>query len=460
MEGVMLHSAEEIVMTPPPVASPRPARGRPHRIRARAVVLVAALSLAACSSGDDSSDAGPVTLRFWTWSLKGTDPTAQEIIDRYHEENPNVTIELSEVGGTADTSAKLLAADRADDTPDVVQVEYRAVPALMVAGVLKDITGDVAGVKDGVDATSWAMTTFNNEVYGVPQDIGPMTLTYRRDLFDAHGVKVPTTWAEYAEAAEQIHAKDPSAYIASFDATQFEFFAAQAAQAGTQWWSTDGTAWQVGIDGEESLKTADFWQDLVDRGLVKVEPLLTPEWNAEVNNGKILSWAAAAWAPSVIYTVAPDTAGKWESAPLPQWKRGDATVPFLGGSAYLVPAKSRHATEAAAFAAWLGASDEGSKLLLRLDIYPAGKAGRQEALAHEPPKLMPQQTNFYQVADQVITNTTIPVTWGPNVAMASSAFEDPLSAAALNKTSFRNVYRTVQQAVVADLEKSGFTVTE
>jgi multiple sugar transport system substrate-binding protein len=422
------------------------------------VVLAVALSLTACSSGGSAEDGGPVTLRFWTWSLKGTDAKAKEIIDRYHRENPNVTIELSEVGGTADTSAKLIAADRADDTPDVVQVEYRAVPALMVAGVLKDITEDVAGVKDGVDDNTWAMTTFNDQVYGVPQDSGPMMFTFRRDLFDAYGVQVPTTWAEYAQAAEQIHAKDPSAYIASFDPTQFEFFAAHAAQAGAEWWSTDGRAWTVGIDGEASLKTADFWQDLVSRGLVKVEQLLTPEWNAQVNSGKILSWAAAAWVPSVIYTVAPDTAGKWESAPLPQWTPGEAAVPWLGGSAYLVPNKSKHAKEAAAFAAWLGASDEGSKLLLGLDLFPAGKAGREATLTHEPPKLMPQQTNFYQVADEVVRNTTIPMTWGPNVAMASSAFEDPMSTAALNRTSFRDVYRTVQQAVVADLKKSGFTV--
>jgi len=435
-----------------------PPRLLPQR-RLSAVVLAIALSSAACSSGD-SAGGGPVTLRFWTWSLKGPDPTARAIVEQYHREHPDVTVKLSEVGGTPDTVAKLLAADRADDTPDVVQVEYRAVPALMVAGALRDITADVAGSKDGVDASTWAMTTINDQVYGVPQDTGPMMLTYRKDLFDAYGVTVPTTWAEYARAAEQIHAKDPDAYIASFDPTQFEFFAAHAAQAGAQWWSTDGTAWTVGIDSEASLATADFWQDLVRRGLVKVEQLLTPEWNAEVASGRILSWAAAAWAPSVIYSVAPDTAGKWASAPLPQWTPGRTAVPFLGGSAYLVPAKSRHATEAAAFAAWLGASDEGSKLLLGLDIYPAGKAGQQETLTHEPPKLMPQQKDFYQVADQVVENTTIPMTWGPNVAMASSAFEDPFSAAALNGTSFRDVYRTVQKAVVADLEKSGFTVHE
>ncbi|MFC7110901.1 ABC transporter substrate-binding protein [Nonomuraea rubra] len=250
--------------------------------------------------------------------------------DKYHQLNPNVTVKLSEVGGTTETASKLLAADQAGDTPDVVQIEYRGLPALVVAGAVKDITADVAGAKANVEPNIWAQTTFGGQVYGVPQDIGPMVLTYRKDLFDKFGVKVPATWDEYAEAAAQIRKKDPEAYIASFAANQLEFFAAHAAQAGAQWWSTDGNAWKVGIDGEASLKTADFWQDLVERDLVKVEPLLTPEWNAQVNNGKILSWAAAAWAPSVIYSVAPDTAGKWESAPLPQWTKGQAAVPFLG----------------------------------------------------------------------------------------------------------------------------------
>ncbi|MFI7232678.1 ABC transporter substrate-binding protein [Nonomuraea angiospora] len=450
-------------MTPP--TPPRPRRHR-RKLGAAALALALAGSPAACSSADTpspntaASASGPVTLQVWTWNLKGGDPEAEAIIAKYHQENPNVTIKLSEVGGTSDTASKLLAADKAGDTPDVVQLEYRAVPAMVVSGAVKDITADVASAKSGIDPNIWALTTFNNQVYGVPQDIGPMALTYRKDLFDKYGVKVPTTWAEYAKAAEQIHKKDPDAYIASFAANQLEFFAAQATQAGAQWWSTDGNAWKVGIDSEPSLKTADFWEDLVKRDLVKVEPLLTPEWNAQVNKGKILSWAAGAWAPSVIYSVAPDTAGKWESAPLPQWTPGNPAVPFLGGSAYLVPAKSKHAKEAAAFAAWLGASDEGSKLQLTLDIYPGGNAGRQATLTHEPPKLMPQQKDFYQVTDQVIKNTTIPVTWGPNVNIAQSAFGDALNKAALDKTSFRAVYQATQQAVVADLQKSGYTVTK
>jgi multiple sugar transport system substrate-binding protein len=443
---------------PTDVRSEKRQRRTALRVLAGAAAAAVLASLAACSSSGPAESSGPVTLNFWTYTVKNTDPAAQAIIAKYHKEHPNVTIKLSEVGGTEQTASKLLAADRADNAPDVVQVEYRALPSLVVSNVVKDITADVASVKKDVDPNIWALTSLDGKVYGVPQDIGPMMMTYRSDLFAQYGVKVPTTWAEYAQAAEQIHAKDPTAYIASFSADQFEFFAAHAAQAGSRWWSVKGNTWSVGIADDASLKTADFWQDLVDRDLVKVEPLLTPEWNAQVNAGKILSWTAAAWVPSVIYSVAPSTAGKWQSAPIPQWTAGDPAVPFQGGSTYLVPKKSKHPTEAAKFAAWLGASPEGSKLLLGLDIFPAGNAGRQATLSHEPPKLMPQQTDFYTIADKVIGNTTIPVTWGPDVTFAASTFSDKLSAAALNKTSFRDVYTATQDAVIADLKKSGYKV--
>ncbi|MFI8524063.1 ABC transporter substrate-binding protein [Promicromonospora sukumoe] len=431
--------------------------GRPRRVLGTAAALVAVgLGLAGCA-GEPAAE-GPVTLEFWTWSLKEADPAAQAIVDQYEAENPGVTIKLSEVGGTPETSSKLLAADRADEVPDVVQVEYRALPSLVTAGVVRDITEDVEPNREAVADNIWALSTLGGSVYGVPQDIGPMMLTYRTDLFEEYGVEPPATWAEYAEAAEKIHAADPGVYLASFSATQLEFFAAQATQAGAEWWGTDGETWSVGIDGDAALETADYWQDLVERDLLSVEPLLTPEWNAKVNDGKILSWAAAAWAPSVIYSVAPDTAGKWASIPLPQWTPGDASVPFLGGSTYLVPEKSEHAEEAAKFAAWLGASDEGSELLLTLDLYPGGNAGREATLSNDPPRLMPQQEDFYEVADQVIDDTTIPVVWGPNVNVATNAFGDALNEAALNGTPFRDVYTTTQETVVADLEKSGFTV--
>lgn len=419
------------------------------------------LALAACQGGDTQSaepPGGEVTLQFWTWSLKEGDPNTQEIIDVYEEENPEVQIQLAEVGGTDDTSARLLAADRAGDTPDIVQVEYYAIPSLVASGALRDITDDVVDHQDNVAEQIWDLSTLDGQVYGVPQDIGPMMMTYRADIFKEYGIDVPTTWEDYIEAAEEVREKDSDVYLASFAADEFAFFASHAAQAGANWWDTDGESWSVGINDAESLAVADFWQDMVERDLLSVEPVLTPEWNAKVNDGRILSWTAAAWAPSVLYSVAPETAGQWESVPIPQWTEGDPSVPFLGGSAYLIPEKSRHAEEAAKFAAWLGASDEGSELLLTLDLYPGGNAGREAALDNPPPRLMPQQTDFYETANEIIEDTTVPLLWGPNVNVAQNALSDNLNAAALNGQSFADVFIRTKDEVVRDLERTGYDV--
>ena len=37
-------------------------------------------------------------------------------------------------------------------------------------------------------------------VYGLPMDSGPMALFYNKEVFDKHGIAVPTTWDEYLEA--------------------------------------------------------------------------------------------------------------------------------------------------------------------------------------------------------------------------------------------------------------------
>lgn len=426
---------------------------------ARAVVALGcvaslALSAAGCSADNDK----PVTLKFWTWSLKNTDERALAIIDEYEKQNSNVKIELTEVGGTADTSSKILAADRANEVPDIVQVEYRGLPALVVKGVVKDLTDSIGDSQSAVAENIWELSTVGDAIYGIPQDIGPMMLTYRADLFEEYGAPEPTTWENYVAAAEIIREKNPDAYIASFSANEFEFFAAHSAQAGAKWWQAEGDSWEIGLSSSESLEVADFWSDLVDRDLLSVEPLLTPEWNAKVNDGRLLSWAAAAWAPSVIYSVAPGTAGKWKSVPLPQWNAGDASVPFLGGSTYFVPEKSKNAEEAIKFAKWLGASDEGSKLLLSLDLYPAGNAGREAAKQNDPPRLMPEQSDFYSIADAIIDDTTISMSWGPNVNVGQTNLGDLLNKAALEKKPLRDAFIATQKIIEDDLRETGYTV--
>ncbi|MCU1407236.1 MAG: ABC-type sugar transport system, periplasmic component [Glaciihabitans sp.] len=338
-------------------------------------------------------------------------------------------------------------------------MEYTTLPSLIVADVPLDITDYVKDVTANYDEGTLAQTTFDGHIFALPQDVGPMALIYRSDLLEQYGIPVPTTWAEFADAAAKVRAANPNAYLAALPADQMGFYAGVATQAGSSWWSVKDGKWTVGIADEASLEVADFFEDLAAKDLISTEPILTPEWNAKANSGDILSWPSALWAPGVIEGVAPDTIGKWSMSALPQWTAGDAAVAFQGGSGVIVTNDSEHPDEAAEFVSWLNASEEGANLVLTVQNgYPAAISGQEEAKASEPPTLMPQQTDYYDLAAS-ISSDTIPVAWGPNYNVAESAFGDTLNKAVQDGTPWRDAFTAVQDTVVADMVKSGFEVT-
>lgn len=414
---------------------------------------VSAFLLSGCSGGAGGSGE-KVTLDFWSWA-----PNSQALVDTWNEAHPDIQVKYTDAGGGKDSSAKLLTASRAGNAPDIAAVEYPTLPSLIVAGVPLDITDLVSDTTDKYAEGTLSQTTFDGQIYGLPQDIGPMAFFYRSDLLEQWGIPVPTTWAEFADAAAAVRAADPDAYLASLPADQWAFYAGVANQAGSKWWSIDDDTWTVGIADEASLAVADYFQGLVDADLITTDPILTPEWNAKANSGTILSWPAGLWAPGVIEGVAPDTIGKWSMAAFPQWTAGDPSVAYQGGSSLVVTQDSEHPEEAAEFISWLNASDEGANLLLTVqNAYPAATSGQEAAKSSAPPALMPQQTDFYELA-ATISDNAIPVTWGPNVNVAESAFTDELNKAINAGTPWRDAFTAVEKIVVADMTKAGFEIS-
>ncbi|MFC3396914.1 extracellular solute-binding protein [Microbacterium amylolyticum] len=44
-------------------------------------------------------------------------------------------------------------------------------------------------------------------------DSGPMAMFYNATVFEEHGVEVPETWDEFAQAARDFQESDPDVYI-------------------------------------------------------------------------------------------------------------------------------------------------------------------------------------------------------------------------------------------------------
>ncbi|GAB3398534.1 extracellular solute-binding protein [Humibacter soli] len=430
---------------------------RSRIIASLATLAVAGLALTGCSSGggdSHASDSGPVTLTFWSWA-----PGTKQIVDTWNKSHPDIQVKYTDAGGGNDSSAKLLTASRAGNAPDLSAVEYTTLPAMIVADVPLDITRYVTDVKKNYTKGTWDQTTFDGHVYAVPQDVGPMAFPYRWDKLKEYNIPVPTTWEDFDKAGVAIHKADPNVSLASLPADQFGFYGGVATQAGGSWWSIKDGKWTVGIADEASLKVADFFEKMSKDGAITTEPLLTPEWNKQVNDGTMLSWPSALWAPGVIQGVAPETDGKWELAPLPQWTAGNTAVAYQGGSGVIVTKDSKHPKQAAEFAKWYNASEEGATLLLNVgNVYPAAISGQEAAKSSKPPALMPQQTDYYSVAAKIASNT-IPVTWGPDFNVAQTTFTDALNKAIQNGTPWRDAFIATQNAVIKDMKQSGYKVT-
>jgi multiple sugar transport system substrate-binding protein len=196
----------------------------------------------------------------------------------------------------------------------------------------------------------------------------------------------------------------------------------------------------------------------VESGVINNKPMYTPEWNAALNKGTEIGWLSAVWAPGVLAGNAPDTAGKWKMAPMPQWDSSKPATGNWGGSATAVTSQSKHVDAAMQFITWMNSSQDGVTLLAGTGLYPADTPGQAVALA-KPPAFFPNQPDFYKLAAQTAT-TAGSFTFGPNVNVTYSAYNDEFgkAAEAKSKSAFVAAVHAMQKITVDDLKNSGFSV--
>ena len=149
----------------------------------------------------------PVTLEWW--HITTGDPgktTFQTIADAYTAANPNVTINITVLENEA-FKAKLTAT-APEDYPDLFQSWGGGIMAAQAdAGLLKDITADVASWKDSVNAGATSIYAYNDVQHGMPWDMGMIGFWYNKDLFTQAGVTAPPkTWTEFLDAVTKLRA--------------------------------------------------------------------------------------------------------------------------------------------------------------------------------------------------------------------------------------------------------------
>ncbi|MFF3175714.1 ABC transporter substrate-binding protein [Streptomyces sp. NPDC057900] len=431
---------------------------------ALAVASALALTATACGGSDsDASDSSPKGVRaalekggkltVWAW-----EPTLKKVAADFEKKYPDVDVELVNAGtGDKQYTALQNAMDAGSGAPDVAQVEYYALGQFAIAKSVEDLA-PYGARKYGKTFTTgpWNAVTRDKSVYALPMDSGPMAFFYNKKVFDKHGVKVPTTWDEYVEAARTLHKADPKIFITN-DTGDAGATTSLIWQAGGRPYKADGTNVSVGFDDAGTRKYTATWQKLLDEKLVAPVTSWSDAWYKGLADGSLATLSIGAWMPANLTSGVPAASGDWRVAPLPQWTKGDRTSAENGGSSLAVPKAAKNKELAYAFTEF-ATTGAGASARVAQGAFPATRADLEsKAFLDAPfPYFGGQKAN--QVFAESARNVGADWSYLPYQVYANSIFNDTAGKAYVSSTTLSDGLKAWQDASVKYGKDQGFTV--
>jgi N,N'-diacetylchitobiose transport system substrate-binding protein len=221
-----------------------------------AVATASALVLAGCASGGGSSaastDGKGKTVTLWLVGSDTPDELRNYLKTEFNKETgATLKIEQQDWG---DIVTKLTTAlPDANNTPDVTEMGNTQSPTFTNVGAFLDISDmykELGG--DDLLASFVEAGKVDGKNYTLPYYFGSRYMFYRKDVYQAAGVSVPTTLDQFNTTVADITAKNPKG-IPNFSG----FF------LGGQDWR-DGISWIFANGGDIAKKEGDKWVATLD----------------------------------------------------------------------------------------------------------------------------------------------------------------------------------------------------
>ncbi|MBT2516670.1 ABC transporter substrate-binding protein [Agromyces sp. ISL-38] len=433
--------------------------------------VAAALILSGCAPGANEGGGGgpvsqdeidkamttPTKLTFWTWV-----PDIENEVKLFEEKYPAIDVKVENVGqGLAHYQKLRSAIEAGEGGPDVAQIEYQYIPSFVLPESLLDLTpygaDDLSG--DFVD-WAWNQVSPADEVWAIPQDVGPMGNLYREDLLTQAGItEPPATWDDYATAAKAV--KDSTgAYISNLGATQAGQMIGFFWQAGVKPFGYDGKETvTIDVNSDEAKQVADYWTGLIQQDLISTDVDFNDEWYQGLASGKYAGWLTAAWGPIFLQGTAEGTSGLWRAAPLPQWEAGQDVSGNWGGSSDAVLADSKNPIAAYELAKFINDDEESAmKLATEQFLFPP------QVSVLEDPAFVDQESEFYggqqvnKLFSEISETVDTDFQWLPFMDYVYSSYEETMGTVIAAKGDISGALDTWQDQLVKYAKDQGFTV--
>jgi multiple sugar transport system substrate-binding protein len=429
------------------------------------VVPVDAASAAQGQRLRDNGTAAKVTLTWWTWT---TNP--QAVIANFERAHPNINVQPPPSIGAGSPFLSKLITDLENGTgPCLTQVPYYNMPQFMASKSLDNITQYATPEKALFPGWTWAQVSQKGQIYGIPEDIGPMGLMYQPALFTKYHLAPPKTWSEFASDAVSLHKDNPSLYMDYFAPNDTDLWEELFWQAGANPFhlQPNGT-WSVNLTGPVEQKVVNLWGNLVRKGAIAVDNDFTADWGHHVADGRYAAMVGGAWSPTyqVDSYLPVNSSQSWAVTQIPQWTAGADVSANDGGSANAVTkdCPAADVKDAVLFASWINSSKSGLTIDEKVatpagggrGLFPAASARASVAQFNAPIPHFQGDPNavFARIVPTVRENFE----WSPWDIELGSNLSTQLEAAANGRESFSKALSVTQSQVVSYARSEGYSV--
>ncbi len=249
-------------------------------------ILLIALTANVLGCGSRGGNANPdaVTITFWHSFTQSTRPALDKLINRFHEEHPDIRIEAQYIPTGDALAQKLITAVRSGSAPDISWIHSHYIEDLSKSDAIYEMAHFINGA-NGLSDEEMAdiypaliqYASWQGTIYSLPMEATNLGIIYNKDHFREAGLdpeRPPQTWEELKEYSIRL-SKDNNG---DGRYEQIGFFVPAVPSSGPQgaymMWQWTPFLWQAGgylineeqtdilWDEEPGVEALTMWTDI------------------------------------------------------------------------------------------------------------------------------------------------------------------------------------------------------
>jgi arabinosaccharide transport system substrate-binding protein len=240
----------------------------------------------------------------------------------------------------------------ASAVPDLVEIDLASIvkylrPAAADIGLLPlNSFLEESGELGRIIPSRLAPWSKHGRIYGLPRDVHPITLTYRKDLFNEAGVDLESavTWGQFQDACQRFqdywaaHGRPQRAAMELFS-TQSDELLLMLLQRHINL-VDDNDA--LHLTDPRTIQTVAFYAQLVagPRRIAADTIPGTPFGYRDLADGSVCAMITPDWRAEYLREYAPELAGRVRMRPLPVFDASDAPTSTWGGTMIGIPRRA------------------------------------------------------------------------------------------------------------------------